>query len=107
MGHHRAHGAHPPCAGADPGPSARCPPCEVPATGLLLGVAEQVAADRRRRTETRWGEGTWPEWAARCRRPAPAPWAETYTGWQRPPTFERLLLTYAADDGGRAGQALL
>jgi hypothetical protein len=76
-----------------------------PASGLLLGVAEQMVADHRRRTTARWGDGTWAEWAALCRQPAPGPWAEAYTDLQGAPTMGQLLLTYAADDGARAGQA--
>ncbi len=78
---------------------------EAPASGLLLGMAEQMAADHRRRTTARWGDGTWAEWATLCGEPAPGPWAETYTDLQGAPTMGRLLLTYAADDGARAGQA--
>ncbi len=73
--------------------------------GLLLGVAEQMAADHRRRTTACWGDGTRAEWAALCGQPAPGPWAEAYTDLQGAPTMGRLLLTYAADDGARAGQA--
>jgi IS605 OrfB family transposase len=76
-----------------------------PATGLLLGVAEQMAADNRRRTGMRYCGSTWAEWAAFCEEPAPAPWAGTYTDLQGAPTMSRFLLTYAADDGGRARQA--
>ena len=78
---------------------------EAPASGLLLGVAEQMAADHRRRTTARWGDGTWAEWATLCGESAPGPWADTYTDLQGAPTMGRLLLTYAADAGGRAGQA--
>ncbi len=76
-----------------------------PATGLLLGVAEQMAADHRRRTGMRYCGSTWAEWAAFCEEPAPAPWARAYTDLQGAPTMSRFLLTYAADDGGGAGQA--
>ena len=74
-----------------------------PASGLLLGVAEQMAADHRRRTTARWEDGTWAEWAALYGQPAPGPWAEAYTDLQGAPTMGRLLLPYAADDGARAG----
>ena len=78
---------------------------DAPAAGYLLGVAEQLAADHRRRTETRWSGSTWAEWAAFCGQPAPAAWAAAYTELQRPPRLRRLLLTYAADDGPEQGQA--
>lgn len=78
---------------------------KAPASGLLLGVAEQMAADHRRRTTTRWGAGTWAEWAAFCGQSEPMPWVETYTDLQGAPAMGRLLLTYAADDGAQAGQA--
>jgi hypothetical protein len=78
---------------------------EPPAVGTMLGVAEQLAADHWRRTETRWYGSTWADWAATCGQPAPAPWAESYTVLQGPPQMRRLLLTYAADDGPERGQA--
>ena len=78
---------------------------DAPAAGYLLGVAEQLAADHRWRTETRWSGSTWAEWAAFCGQPAPAAWAAAYTELQRPPQIGRLLLTYAADDGPEQGQA--
>jgi IS605 OrfB family transposase len=75
-----------------------------PRAGFLLGVAEQMNADRRRRTEQKWNGSTWAEWMAFCGDSAPAATAQTYVELQRPPKMERLLLTYAADDGQR-GQA--
>jgi len=77
------------------------------ATGLLLGAAaEQMVADQGRRTEMRYCDSTWAEWAAFCDAPAPGPWATMYTELQHPAGMDRLLLTYAADDGGEHGQAV-
>ena len=74
---------------------------EAPATGLLLGVAEQVAAEHRRRTSAHRAG-----WESFCGIPSPDPWPATYVEVQRPPTLNRPLLTYAADDGGTDGQAI-
>jgi len=43
---------------------------DAPAAGYLLGVAEQLARDHRRCTETRWHGGTW-SGPACCGQPAP------------------------------------
>ena len=77
-----------------------------PKAGLLLGVAEQMRADCWRRTGRRWNGLTWSEWAALYDEAAPAPIAGSYTELQRPPRMSRCLLTYAADDGARHGQAV-
>jgi putative transposase len=78
---------------------------DAPATGYMLGVAEQLAADHRRRTETLWHGSTWADWAVFCGQPVPAPWASTYSELQRTPRMQRLFLTYAVDDGPDQGQA--
>ena len=75
-----------------------------PRAGFLLGVAEQMNADYRRRLVRKWNGSTWAEWMAFCGESAPAATAQTYEELQRAPRMERLLLTYAADDGQR-GQA--
>ena len=77
---------------------------ELPATGLVLGVAEQLAADHRRRVTPEPPERA--AWRSFYGQPAAAPWAETYVELQPPPQLHRSFLTLAADDGGSAGQAV-
>jgi len=78
---------------------------EPPKAGFLLGVAEQMHADHRRRTTRKWNGLTWAEWAALYGEPAPAPVAGSYTELQRPPRMMRFLMRCAADDGACYGQA--
>lgn len=74
---------------------------EVPAAGLLLGVAEQVAADHARRTAPERVE-----WDRFFGVEPPAPWAGAYTELQGPPVMRRPFLTLAADDGARDGEVI-
>ncbi|MEW5934394.1 MAG: transposase, partial [Bacillota bacterium] len=74
---------------------------EVPAAGLLLGVAEQLVADHGRRTAPERVE-----WDRFFGVEPPAPWAGTYTELQGPPVLRRQFLTLAADDGARDGEVI-